>query len=122
MCYRCHMHAVIVAVALFYTATDGKDDSLLSKMVGAEAASGVPAEAVALSAFAACGACSLPIVWLASAADASGVRQSSQAKKATGHASSPSSPRRSASPASGAGKDKEAGAVRHRQGATDTSD
>ena len=74
------MHAVIVAVALFYTATEGKDDSLLSKMVGAEAANGVPAEAVALSAFAACGACSLPIVWLASAADASGVRQSSQAK------------------------------------------
>ena len=86
MCYRCHMHAVIVAVALFYTATDGKGDSLLSKMVGAEAANAFPAEVVALSAFAACGACSLPIVWLASAADASGVG-SGQAKKATGHAS-----------------------------------
>ena len=66
------MHAVIGAIALFYTATDGKDAGLLTKMAGAEAAANIPAEAVALGAFVACGACSLPIVWLISPADASG--------------------------------------------------
>ena len=111
------MHAVIGAVALFYTAMDGKDVGLLSKMAGAEAAASIPAEVVALGAFAACGACSLPIVMLVSAADASGAE--SQAKTTSGQASAPSG--RSASPAVEAGRDKSEEGVRLRRGAAEAS-
>lgn len=119
MCSCCYIHAVIGAIALFYAAMDGKDADLLSKMVGAEAAANVPAEAVALGVFAACGACSLPIVWLVSPADASGTE--AQAKSSPRKASAPSSPRRSASPAVEAARDMNTESVRLRRGATETS-
>jgi hypothetical protein len=113
------MDAVIGAVAMFYTATDGKDAGLLIKMAGAEAAANIPAEAVALGAFAACGACSLPIVWLVSATDASGVE--GRAKTTPGQTSAPSSPKRLASPAVEAGRNSSKESVRLRRGATEAS-
>ena len=71
MCSCCYALAVVGAVALFHSATDSKDAGLLVKMVGAEIAASVPAEAVALGMFAACGACSFPIDWLVSNTGAS---------------------------------------------------
>lgn len=71
MCSHCYAHAVVGAVAIFYSATDSKDASVLVKMVGAEVAASVPAEAVALGVFIACGACSFPVVWLVSTTSAS---------------------------------------------------
>jgi hypothetical protein len=105
----CSARAVVGSLAIFYTATVGKDGDvdvggLLSKIVGADIAANVPAEAVALGAFAACGALSLPIVLLVTADDAAGGKaggagQERKGSHPSGNASAPSSPRRSPSPA-----------------------